>query len=82
LTDPAAFLDGYAGIMVDVHSRLAPVYEAVRGAASADPEAREVWETVVAERLGGARNVVAGVKARGACGRASTRSLPPTPSGR
>ena len=63
--DPAAFLDGYAGIMVDVHGRLAPIYEAVRGAANADPEAREVWETVVAERLGGARNVVAGVKARG-----------------
>jgi AcrR family transcriptional regulator len=64
-TDPAAFLDGYAGIMTDVHSRLAPIYEAVRGAASADPEARVVWENVVAERLGGARNVVAGVKARG-----------------
>jgi AcrR family transcriptional regulator len=64
-TDPAAFLDGYAGIMTDVHGRLAPIYEAVRGAASADPEAREVWETVVAERLGGARNVVAGVRARG-----------------
>jgi len=64
-TDPAAFLDGYAGIMVDVHGRLAPIYEAVRGAASADPEARVVWETVVAERLGGARNVVAGVRARG-----------------
>jgi AcrR family transcriptional regulator len=64
-TDPAAFLDGYAGIVTDVHGRLAPIYEAVRGAASADPEAREVWEKVVAERLGGARNVVAGVQARG-----------------
>jgi AcrR family transcriptional regulator len=64
-TDPAAYLDGYAGIMVDVHGRLAPIYEAVRGAAKADPEAREVWEAVAAERLGGARNVVAGVQARG-----------------
>ncbi len=64
-TDPAAFLDGYAGIMTDVHGRLAPIYEAVRGAASADPEARDVWETINAERLGGARNVVAGVRARG-----------------
>jgi AcrR family transcriptional regulator len=64
-SDPAAFLDGYAGIMTDVHSRLAPIYEAVRGAASADTDAREVWEKVVAERLGGARNVVAGVQARG-----------------
>ncbi len=64
-TDPAAFLDGYAGIIVDVHGRLAPIYEAVRGAASADPEALEVWEKVAAERLGGARNVVAGVQARG-----------------
>ena len=64
-TDPAAFLDGYAGIMTDVHGRLAPIYEAVRGAASADTDAREVWEKVVAERLGGARNVVAGVQARG-----------------
>jgi AcrR family transcriptional regulator len=64
-TDPAAYLDGYAGVIVEVHGRLAPIYEAVRGAASADPEAREVWETVAAERLGGARNVVAGVQARG-----------------
>jgi AcrR family transcriptional regulator len=64
-TDPAAFLDGYAEIMTDVHSRLAPMYEAVRGAASADPEARAVWEAVVAERLGGARNVVRGVQTRG-----------------
>jgi AcrR family transcriptional regulator len=64
-TDPAAFLDGYAGIMTDVHGRLAPIYEAVRGASSADPEAREVWEAINAERLGGARNVVAGVRARG-----------------
>jgi AcrR family transcriptional regulator len=63
--DPAAFLDGYAGIMAEVHSRLAPIYEAVRGAASADPEAREVWDKVVAERLRGARNVVAGVQSRG-----------------
>jgi AcrR family transcriptional regulator len=62
--DPADFLDGYAGIMSGVHGRLAPIYEAVRGAASADPEARVVWDTVVAERLGGARNVVAGVQAR------------------
>ncbi len=64
-TDPADFLDGYAGIIVDVHGRLAPIHEAIRGAASADPEAREVWETVVAERLRGARNVVAGVQSRG-----------------
>ncbi len=64
-TDPAAFLDGYAGIIADVHGRLAPIYEAIRGAASADPEARDVWETINAERLGGARNVVAGVLARG-----------------
>ena len=64
-TDPAAFLDGYAGIMTEVHGRLAPIYEAVRGAASADAEARDVWETISDERLGGARNVVAGVRARG-----------------
>ncbi len=64
-TDPAAYLDGYAEIIVDVHSRLAPIYEAVRGAASADSEARGVWEAVVAERLVGARNVVAGVQTRG-----------------
>jgi hypothetical protein len=58
-------LDGYAGIMTAVHGRLAPIYEAVRGAASADPEARDVWDAINAERLRGARNVVAGVQTRG-----------------
>lgn len=64
-TDPHRFLAGYAAIATDVVSRLALIYEAIRGAAAADAEAREVWETIHAERLRGATNVVADLRARG-----------------
>jgi AcrR family transcriptional regulator len=64
--DAGPMLDGYAAILRDVHGRLAPIYEAVRGAASADPEVRAVWERIGEERRIGAEHVVADVIARGA----------------
>jgi len=62
--DPARLLDGYTEILVEVAGRLAPIYEAVRGAATADPEAREVWEKIQTERRIGGTNVVKLISAR------------------
>ena len=49
-----------------MYARLAPIYEAVRGAASADPEVRDVFEAIVTERRIGAGNVVRDLLAKGA----------------
>jgi hypothetical protein len=62
--DPARLLAGYAEICTDMCGRLAPIYEAVRGGASADPEARDVWEKIQAERRIGGTNVVKLLTAR------------------
>jgi AcrR family transcriptional regulator len=63
--DARRYLVGYAGLVVDISSRLAPIYEAVRGAASADPEVRDVFEAIGAERRIGAGNVVGDLLAKG-----------------
>ncbi len=62
--DPARLLEGYTEILTDISGRLAPIYEAVRGGASADPEAREVWERIQTERRIGGTNVVKLITAR------------------
>ena len=62
--DPRRFLVGYAGLVTDINRRLAPIYEAVRGAASADPEVRDVFGTIGAERRIGAGRVVAQLVAK------------------
>jgi AcrR family transcriptional regulator len=64
--DPRRYLAGYASLIIDVHARLAPIYEAVRGAASADPEVRDVFEAIATERRIGAGNVVRDLLAKGA----------------
>jgi AcrR family transcriptional regulator len=64
--DPRRFLVGYTGLVVDINTRLAPIYEAVRGAASADPEVRDVFEAIGTERRIGAGNVVTGLLGKGA----------------
>jgi AcrR family transcriptional regulator len=71
--DPARLLEGYAEICTDISGRLAPIYEVVRGAASADPEAREVWEKIQAERRIGGTNVVKLITARRALRRGLDR---------
>jgi AcrR family transcriptional regulator len=63
--DPHLFLIGYTGLVVDINARLAPVYEAVRGAASADPEVRDVFEAIGTERRIGAGRVVSDLVAKG-----------------
>jgi AcrR family transcriptional regulator len=64
--DPHRFLAGYAGLVTDLARRVSPIYEAIRGAAHADPEAAAVWARIGAERRIGGGNVVAGVVGRGA----------------
>jgi AcrR family transcriptional regulator len=63
--DPRRYLTRYAGLVVDMNSRLAPIYDAVRGAASADPEVRDVFEAIGTERRIGAGNVIRDLVAKG-----------------
>lgn len=65
-TDARRFLVGYAAISTGVSRRVSPIYEAIRGAAHADPEAAVVWRTVGNERRIGGGNIVAAVAARSA----------------
>lgn len=63
--DPRRFLVGYTGLVVDINTRLAPIHEAVRGAASADPEVRDVFEAIGVERRIGAGNVIRDLVGKG-----------------
>jgi AcrR family transcriptional regulator len=63
--DPRRYLEGYAGLVVELGTRVAAVYEAVRGAASADPEVRPVWDKIQQERRIGAAHVVADTASKG-----------------
>ena len=44
--------------MVEIARRLAPLYEAVRAAAHADPEAHELWQLITEERRTAATGIV------------------------
>src|SRR6478736_5309503 len=57
--------DPHRFLVVDINTRLAPIYEAVRGAASADPEVRDVFEAIGTERRIGAGRVVRDLVAKG-----------------
>ena len=64
-SDPRRFLAGYAAIVTGVARRVSPIYEAIRGAAHADPDAAAVWQAVSAERRIGGGNIIAAVAGRG-----------------
>jgi AcrR family transcriptional regulator len=64
--DAHKLLAGYAGVMVEVGRRLSPLYEAVRAAAHADPEARQLWHLITEERRTAARGIVRRLAERGA----------------
>ena len=64
--DPTRYLALYAELVAEMGERLAPIAEAVRGAAGADGDARELWESHLAQRRQGAANVVADLVAKGA----------------
>ncbi|MDQ6682280.1 MAG: TetR/AcrR family transcriptional regulator [Chloroflexota bacterium] len=63
--DAHRFLERYAGLVTDINGRLAAICEAIRGAATADPEVRPVWDKIQEERRIGATNVVAMTAAKG-----------------
>jgi AcrR family transcriptional regulator len=63
--DPRRYLERYAALVTGLGGRVAPIYEAVRGAASADPEVRPVWDKIQQERRIGAAHVVADTAAKG-----------------
>lgn len=63
--DVRRYLRRYAQLITGIAAGLSPIYEAVRGAASSDPDVREVWATIEEERRRGARNVVGDVLAKG-----------------
>lgn len=53
-----AAIERYAHGITDYGGRVAPIYEALRGAASTDPEVRTMWTEIREERRGGAANFV------------------------
>jgi AcrR family transcriptional regulator len=57
-SDPARLLESYADVCAGFAPRLAPLYDAVRAAASADAEAARLWEELQRERRFGASRVV------------------------
>ncbi|HXJ65374.1 MAG TPA: helix-turn-helix domain-containing protein [Actinomycetota bacterium] len=57
-TTQSECLDRYADVIVLVGGRVAPIYEAFRGAAASDPEVRAQWDEIRSDRRVGARNVV------------------------
>ena len=64
--DPGIYLDRYAELVTEMGGRVAPIAEAVRGAAGADSDARELWESHLAQRRIGAANVVSDLRSKGA----------------
>lgn len=63
--DPGRYLERYAGLVVELEGRVAAVYEMVRGAASADPEVRPVWDKIQQEHRIGAGHVVSDTASKG-----------------
>jgi AcrR family transcriptional regulator len=64
--DPGRMIDRYAAMIAEVSGRVAPIYEVMRGAATADPEAKALWDAMRKERRGGAAGFVGFVVARDA----------------
>ena len=60
--DARRMLGDYALLATEICGRVARIYEALRGAATADPDARILRERVRAERRIGASNLVSAVR--------------------
>jgi AcrR family transcriptional regulator len=63
--DPARYLERYAEVVTEICGRLAGVYEALRGAATADPKLNELWIEVRRQRRVGAAHVVGDLQSKG-----------------
>ena len=63
--DPRKYLALYAQLVTEIGARLAGVYEALRGAAGTDLDARALWESQLDQRRRGAANVVGDVLLKG-----------------
>jgi hypothetical protein len=57
--DPARKLAIYAGAVRSIHARMAPLFVALRDAASTEPEAAAVWRDVSERRATNMRRLVA-----------------------
>jgi AcrR family transcriptional regulator len=57
-SDPSVFLSAYVALVVEVHTRVAGIFDAVRAAATADPAIGELYDKIQAERYVGATHVV------------------------
>ena len=64
--DPERMIEGSARMITAISGRVASIYEAMRGAAAADVEARALLERMRSERRGGAAGFVGFVVARDA----------------
>ena len=63
--DVRTYLRRYAGLVSTIGARLAPLTEAARSAADADPEAGRLWHAHEAQRRVGAAHVIADVIRKG-----------------
>jgi AcrR family transcriptional regulator len=63
--DPHRLLEEYAAVCAGFGPRLGPIYEVVRAAARADPDARQLWETITQERRTGAGRIIRAIAKRG-----------------
>jgi AcrR family transcriptional regulator len=64
-TDGPEMLARYAHMVTVVDGRVAPIYEVMRGAASAHPEVLAHWSQIREERRGGAANVITMLRRHG-----------------
>lgn len=63
--DPRRFLSRYIALVVEIDARSAGIYEAVRGAATADPAIEALYTKIQAGRYTGATHVVELLRSKG-----------------
>jgi AcrR family transcriptional regulator len=74
LDDPGGLLDGWARMLAGIDARVAELFAALEAAATLDSTARELFDTVHAQRRDGVRKVVDAVAARGGLREGLSRS--------
>lgn len=72
--DGPTMLDRYAHMVTIIDARVAPIYEVLRGAATADADVRAHWDDIRVGRRTGAENVVRMLAGHGPLRRGLTRS--------